>query len=75
MKFIEYLKEGKKSIYINGKKYATPTNDGKALRAQVGFITGFPDDSESTISLHSTLLTKGKKDVWYKGKKVKVEYK
>ena len=78
MNFKEYVTEGKdsnKSIYIDSKLHATPSNDDKALRSQLGFITGFPDSSKSTIDLHSKLLSKGKAEVWYKGKKVTVEYK
>jgi len=62
-------------IYIDGKLFASPKGDIKALRAQVGFITGFPSTSASTVNLVSSLLDVGSAMTSYKGKKVRVKLK
>ena len=61
-------------IYIDNKIYARPKGDlySKGVRAQLGFITGFPDDSHSTIKLHSDLINNGEAVRTYKGKKVTI---
>jgi len=59
-------------IFINNQLYSYPKGGIKALRASLGFITGFPSDSTSTINLTSKLLSENKAEVYYKGKKVTV---
>ena len=61
-------------LYKDDVIYSVTTSI-KGLRAQCGFITGFPSNSNSTINLCSELLNNGSHWVYYKGDKVLITLK
>lgn len=63
-----------KYLWTNDEMYAKPSDDGMALRAQCGYVVGFPDSSASTINLHSQLRNTGEAMITRNGKQVKVNY-
>lgn len=62
------------SLFLNGVIYSK-SESIKSLRNHCGFITGFPSNSNSAITLCSYLLKKGGQNVYYKGEKVLVTLK
>ena len=60
------------SLLINGKVYARSKGTIKAIRGLASHITGFPNDSASTMALANKLINTGTSDESWKGKKAKI---
>lgn len=59
------------SLFVDGRIYSK-SESIMSLRNHCGFITGFPSNSNSAITLCSDLLKEGGQTVYHKGKKVLV---